>query len=155
MRRVQRRELIPRQWKQLERAVNPAFRQSILAMGLIKVCRHDAKRLTDDPEPSPAGSLRAGLWAGPAPDENLDVRAGPRRAGLAWARRLTGAAGPLGTLRCCNQPFPNCLLAGCLAGPAHGFRMLAGFALRGFLVSLALFHLAKHAFPLHLLLEHS
>src|SRR3954467_663266 len=40
------------------------------------------------------------------------------------------------------------------AGPADGVGSLAGFALGGLLVSLALFHLPEDAFPLHLLLEH-
>lgn len=44
-------------------------------------------------------------------------------------------------------------LADQLAGPAHGFRLLAGALLRRLFIILATLHFAESAFPLHLLLQ--
>src|SRR5215207_2897421 len=72
-----------------------------------------------------------------------------RHAGPTWA-----ATDPRLGFRGRNQPFPDRCLALSFARPAHGFRLLAGFALRGLLVGFARLHLAEDAFALHLLFEH-
>src|SRR5215210_2369527 len=53
-----------------------------------------------------------------------------------------------------DQALPDGCLAGLLARPAHGFGLLAGFALGGFLVGFARLHLAEDALALHLLFQH-
>src|SRR5215218_6377142 len=86
-------------------------------------------------EACPTSGLRAGSTAG--------RHAGPTRA----------AADPRLGFRGRNQPFPDRRLALSFARPAHGFRLLAGFALGGFLVGFARLHLPEDALALHLLFQ--
>ena len=73
------------------------------------------------------------------------TRARPRR-------QLSGA--PTRGLRLHRQQaFALQLLAGELAGAAHGLGLLAGALLRGLLVMAAELHLTENAFALHLLLQ--
>jgi hypothetical protein len=86
---------------------------------------------------------------------------GPRESIRRWRDGRAGAAGARGArtgglqdaLGHGQESLALSLLAGGLAGAAHGFGLLAGLALGRLLEGLALLHLAEDALALHLLLE--
>src|SRR5215204_2981170 len=86
-------------------------------------------------ETSSTSGLRARSTAG--------RHAGPTRAASEPGLRLWSR----------DQALADCGLAGLLAGPAHGFRLLTSLAFGGLFVGFALFHLAEDAFALHLLFQ--
>jgi hypothetical protein len=68
---------------------------------------------------------------------------------------LSRTAGPNGlfAFRICNQAFALGFFAGELAHAADRFGFFTSRSFRGLFVEAPLFHFAKDAFPLHLLLE--
>src|SRR5688500_10965183 len=134
----------PEGWRKLERNAHSRLRQASSARPWPAACARSSRALCGAPQhparpPSLSISSERFLVCGETyPPQVL-------RAGSTVGRhsRPTRAADPGLGLRGCNQSLPDCRLALSFARPAHGFRLLAGFALGGLLVGFARLHLAE------------
>src|SRR5215218_9198169 len=116
----------------------------MVAAVLVQLERHDGH----------PGQERGALLRHPAPqhqptDPCTTLSTAGRHSGP-----MRAAAEPRLGLWSRNQPLPDRGLALSFARSAHGFGLLTGFALGGFLVGFARLHLAEDVLALHLLLQH-